>query len=105
LPAPLPFLTLGRVQSQAASAPKEALTGLIERVTFFNEDTGFAVLKVKAKGQRELVTVVGSLPAVSPGEWLNAEGQWIRDRQFGLQFRADQLTSTPPTTAATPPRP
>ena len=99
LPDSWPFSTLGHVQSLAPTAPIEALTGLIERVTFFNEDTGFAVLKVKAKGQRELVTVVGSLPAVSPGEWLNAEGQWIRDRQFGLQFRADHLTSTPPTTA------
>ena len=40
----------------------ESLSGLIERVTFFNEDTGFGVLKVKAKGHRDVVTVVGSLP-------------------------------------------
>ena len=76
----------------------DSLSGLIERVTFHNEDTGFAVLKVKARGQRELVSVVGSLATVSPGEWINAEGRWVQDREFGQQFRAEILTSTPPTT-------
>ena len=75
----------------------ESLTGLIERVTFFNEENGYAVIKIKAKGHRDLVTVVGSLPSVNPGEWVTAQGIWIRDREFGLQFRAEMLTSTPPT--------
>src|SRR5688572_14442141 len=80
-------------------APRvESLSGLIERVTFFNEENGFSVLKVKARGQRDLVTVVGALPSVSAGEWLIAEGQWVRDAQFGIQFRADIIKSTPPTT-------
>jgi exodeoxyribonuclease V alpha subunit len=43
----------------------ESLSSLIERVTFWNEDTGFVVLKAKVKGHRDLVTVVGSRPAVS----------------------------------------
>jgi exodeoxyribonuclease V alpha subunit len=76
----------------------ESLTGLIERVTFFNAENGFAVMKVKARGHRELVTVVGALPAVNAGEWLTAEGRWVQDAQFGPQFRADLLRSTPPTT-------
>ena len=77
--------------------PPESLSGLIERVTFFNEDTGFGVLKVKAKGYRDVVTVVGSLPSANPGEWINAQGRWIQDKQFGQQFRAEILTSTAPT--------
>ena len=76
----------------------ESLSGLIERVTFFDEDRGFGVLKVKAKGHRDLVTVVGSLPSVSAGEWLTAQGRWVQDREYGQQFRAEVLTSTPPTT-------
>ena len=67
-------------------------------MTFFNEENGFAVLKVKARGHRDLVTVVGPLPSVSPGEWVTAEGGWVQDREFGLQFRARLLSSTPPTT-------
>ena len=76
----------------------ESLSGLIERVTFTNEDSGFSVLKVKVKGHRDLVTVVGSLPSVSAGEWLTAQGHWVQDREFGLQFRAEMLASTAPTT-------
>ncbi|MDB6037684.1 MAG: ATP-dependent RecD-like helicase [Verrucomicrobiales bacterium] len=79
-------------------AHPESLSGLIERVTFFNEENGFAVLKVKAQGHRDEITVLGSLPSVNAGEWVTAEGQWIRDREFGLQFRAAILTSTAPTT-------
>ena len=79
-------------------APTESLSGLIERVTFFNEENGFAVLKVKAKGHRDEVTVVGSLPAANAGEWVTAEGRWVRDRDFGLQFRAELLNSVAPTT-------
>lgn len=74
------------------------MSGLIERVTFFNEDNGFAVLKVKAKGHRDQVTVVGNLPSVSAGEWLTAEGRWVQDREFGQQFRAEMISSTAPTT-------
>jgi exodeoxyribonuclease V alpha subunit len=78
--------------------PPESLSGLIERVTFFNEENGFAVLKVKVKGRRDEVTVVGSLPTVSAGEWLTAEGRWVREREHGLQFRAEVLRSSAPTT-------
>jgi exodeoxyribonuclease V alpha subunit len=38
---------------------RELLAGLVERVTFHNEENGFCVLRIKARGQRELVTVVG----------------------------------------------
>jgi len=79
-------------------ARRESLSGLIERVTFFNEENGFAVLKVKSRGHREPVVVVGSLPAVSAGEWLTAEGTWVQDKEFGMQFRAELLRSTAPTT-------
>jgi exodeoxyribonuclease V alpha subunit len=88
---------LTATRSQTAPPP-ESLTGLIERVTFFNEENGFAVIKVKTRGHREPVTVVGSLPSVNAGEWLAAEGRWVQDRQFGLQFRAELLRSTAPTT-------
>jgi exodeoxyribonuclease V alpha subunit len=71
----------------------------VERVTFFNEESGFAVLRVKVRGQRDLVTVLGSLPSVSAGEWLTAKGWWMRDKEHGLQFKATALKATPPTTS------
>ena len=86
------------LQIQPPAKHAESFSGLIERVTFFNEENGFAVLKVKAKGRRDQVTVIGSLPSVSAGEWVTAEGRWVQDREFGLQFRAEMLNSTAPTT-------
>jgi exodeoxyribonuclease V alpha subunit len=82
-----------------SSTPSEEIAGLVERVTFFNEESGFAVLRVKVRGQRELVTVLGSLPSVSAGEWLAAKGWWVRDKQHGLQFKAQVLKAIPPTTS------
>jgi hypothetical protein len=41
------------LRSEPPSRPVESLSGLIERVTFHNEENGWAVLKVKAKGHRD----------------------------------------------------
>jgi len=84
--------------SPERSTPTESLSGLIERVTFFNEESGFAVLRVKVPGHRDEVTIIGSLPSVSAGEWLAAEGWWVRDKEHGLQFKAITLKTVPPTT-------
>ncbi len=86
--------------SQADQGPVlETLSGSVERVTFHNADNGFAVLKVYARGKRDLITVVGHTPAVSAGEWITASGLWISDRTHGLQFKAEVLKTTPPTGA------
>src|ERR1039457_6059736 len=77
----------------------EEISGLIERVTFHNDESGFCVLRVKTPGHREETTVVGSLPSVTAGEWLVAEGCWVRDREHGLQFKAAMMKTVPPTTA------
>jgi exodeoxyribonuclease V alpha subunit len=84
--------------SHQAGVPSEEIAGLVERVTFFNPESGFAVLRVKVRGQRELVTVLGSLPSVNAGEWLTARGWWVRDKEHGLQFKAQLLKAVPPTT-------
>ena len=85
------------VPSPTNLQPEDALAGLIERVTFHSEETGFAVLRVKVKNRRELVTVVGSIASASPGEWITAQGHWVRDSTHGLQLSATFLESTPPT--------
>lgn len=82
----------------AQQNPSDELAGLIERVSYFNEETGFAVLRVKVAKQRELLTVVGKLPSVNAGEWIHASGNWVRDREHGLQLQAVALKTTPPAT-------
>lgn len=77
----------------------ESLKGVIERVTFHNPESGFAVLKVVVKGRRDLVTVVGSTTSVTPGEHVEATGNWVVDRQHGQQFKVDALKTTHPASA------
>ena len=57
----------------------QQLTGTIERVTFHNPDTGYAVLRVAARGRRGVVTVVGKLPAVTAGARMMQEKHWASD--------------------------
>ena len=80
------------------SKQSENLAGLVERVTFHNPDNGFCVLRVKARGQRDLVTVVGHAPVISAGEFVQATGIWTNDRTHGPQFKASFLRAAPPTT-------
>lgn len=76
----------------------EPLTGAVERVTFHSEETGFCVLRVKVRGQRHLVTVVGTAATITPGEYIEAEGWWVTDRTHGLQFKTHALRVVPPST-------
>jgi len=80
------------------AAAREPLSGLVERVTFHSAETGFCVLRVKVRGQRDLITVVGHAASISAGEFVQAMGAWVNDRTHGLQFKADFLRATPPTT-------
>jgi exodeoxyribonuclease V alpha subunit len=79
--------------------PTEVLAGSIERVTFHNADNGFCVLRIKARGHRELVTVVGHAAEISAGEWVTLSGTWVNSREHGQQFKAAFLRASPPTTA------
>src|SRR6267143_1168183 len=85
-------------QAPRASTPTEVLAGLVERVTFHNEENGFCVLRVKARGQRDLITVLGHAAMIAAGEFVQASGSWINDRTHGVQLRASFLKAAAPTT-------
>ena len=83
----------------ASSTATETVAGQVERVTFHSPETGFCVLRVKARGHRALATVVGHAAAITAGEWVSASGAWVHDPRHGPQFRANHLAVTPPTSA------
>src|SRR5271170_4329396 len=85
-------------QPSRTSPATEVLAGLVERVTFHNEENGFYVIRVKARGQRDLTTVLGHAAMICAGEFVHASGAWQNDRTDGVQFRASFLKATPPTT-------
>src|SRR6266446_6094734 len=74
------------------------LFGLVERVTFHTAENGFCVLRVKARGQRDVITVLGHAAMISAGEFVQASGSWQNDRTDGVQFRASFLKAAAPTT-------
>ena len=85
------------MNSEPRPADREVLTGLVERVTYQNAENGFCVLRVKARGHRELVTLVGHAATISAGEWITATGNWVNDRTHGQQFKARFLKTSAPT--------
>src|SRR5208282_2222289 len=88
---------IARMRPESKASPQEVLAGLVERVTFHNEENGFCVLKARARGHRDLVTVVGQAAMISAGEWITASGEWINDRTHGQQFKARFLKTSAPT--------
>jgi exodeoxyribonuclease V alpha subunit len=77
------------MKSNLEPSTQEVLAGLVERVTFHNAENGFGVLRAKARGHRDLVTVVGHAAIISAGEWIN-------DRAHGQQFKARFLKTSAP---------
>src|SRR5262249_53958061 len=85
------------MKSEPTPSDREVLTGLIERVTYQNAENGFCVLRVKARGHRDLVTLVGHAATIAAGEWITASGSGINDRTHGQQFKARFLKTSAPT--------
>ncbi len=75
-----------------------SLEGTAERVTFHAQESGFFVVRINAKGQRDLVTLAGSTPSITAGEYVEAQGIWINDPKHGLQFKCSQVKTITPTT-------
>ena len=84
------------MSTSPATTPTEVLRGLVERVTFHTEDTGYCILKVVPEKTRDVVTLVGRAPRVVAGEQFEAEGHWETDRNYGPQFRTETLRLSPP---------
>ena len=71
---------------------------VVERITFQSPETGYSVLKVSVKGNKELVTVVGNLADAVVGSVLLIEGEWTNNPKYGTQFSAQKWEETVPAT-------
>lgn len=83
----------------------ESIVGVIERVTFYNAENGYSVLKIspdrrypKAEARDGTVTVIGNLPELKVGESARFTGIWVEHQEYGRQFKADQAVPMLPTT-------
>lgn len=75
------------------------LEGVLERITYANEENGYTVARVDTgRGANDLLTVVGSLLGAQPGESLRMEGRWGSHSQYGKQFTVENYTTILPAT-------
>ncbi len=76
----------------------EKLRCVVERITYQNTENGYSVIKCRAKGYSDLVTVVGSMPDVHVGSVLSLGGKWRIDSRYGRQFSMETFEETLPAT-------
>jgi len=90
------------------SSPDQ-ISGSVERITYYNAENGYSVIRLKpdsrgmlpfkyASGPDALITVVGNLPEVQPGEWLKLTGKWTSHTKHGRQFQAEFCEQSLPAT-------
>ncbi|MCD6401288.1 MAG: ATP-dependent RecD-like DNA helicase [Anaerolineales bacterium] len=83
----------------------KTISGTIERITYYNSENGYTVLRLQADSNQEIIlkpskviTVVGNLPELSPGEHVKIEGEWVTHPKHGEQFSATSCQQIPPVT-------
>ena len=74
----------------------ETLQGILERIVYENPDTGYTVGRLSARDHSELITVVGNLASVNPGESLLLRGEWVDNARYGRQFQIDKYETILP---------
>ncbi len=88
---------------QESDLPKvihpDSITGILERVTFHNEDNGYTVARLAVEGARDLVTIIGTFSNPVVGECLFCQGEWAAHKQFGKQFVVSEYSTARPATA------
>jgi exodeoxyribonuclease V alpha subunit len=83
---------------QAEHHPTEHLQGIVERVTYHAEDSGYTVARLKAPGERDLITILGRFPDMHAGQTLRLTGHWREHPKYGRQFQVVSAQETKPAT-------
>jgi len=85
----------------------DTLSGSVERITYYNPENGYSVVRLRPErgkppglSRDELVTVVGNLPELVPGEYLRLSGKWVNHPKHGLQFQSEICEQAQPATVA-----
>ena len=83
----------------ATATPPTTLSGVVERVTFSDPESQWTVARLTVHGEKDLVTIVGNMAALTPGESVRVHGHWKRHAQYGLQLEVIRYESIVPATA------
>ncbi len=84
---------------QVNATPKhESITGVVERLTYYSEESGYTVARLQRPGARELTTITGNFANIQPGQTLQLTGFWREHPQYGAQFQVTSYKETKPAT-------
>ena len=81
-----------------AAVPQETITGVVERLTFYSEESGYTVARLTRSSIKDLTTIVGSFANIQPGQTLQLTGFWREHPQYGPQFQVNNYKETKPAT-------
>lgn len=84
--------------AHTASPPTEQLQGVVERLTFHSEESGYTVARLKAPRNRDLICIVGNFANIQAGQTLQLQGFWRDHPKYGPQFQVKQYKETKPAT-------
>lgn len=74
------------------------IEGIVERITYFNEETNYTVAKIQRKNKEHLTTIVGNFHAINIGETLKLKGKWVNHSDYGTQFKVESYEISVPAT-------
>ena len=87
------------MSTSKANSSNSHLEGVLERITFYNEENGFLIGKLKGNDKTAEIAVVGKAPKVQCGETLELRGKWVNHPKHGRQFSFDSFESKLPASA------
>ncbi len=90
--------TLPQTPQAQATPQHEFLTGVVERLTYHSEESGYTVARLKTVQSCDLVTIVGSFANIQAGQTLQLTGVWRDHPQYGAQFQVTHYRETKPAT-------
>ena len=82
----------------ASGQPSEVIQGVVERLTYHSEESGYTVARLKAPRSSELITIVGNFASIQPGQTLHLEGDWREHPKYGPQFQVAKYREAKPAT-------
>ena len=88
----------GEPIDRASYPPAEHLQGIVERITYHAKDSGYTVARLKAPGERDLITILGRFPDIHAGQTLRLTGFWREHLKYGRQFQVVHAQETKPAT-------
>jgi exodeoxyribonuclease V alpha subunit len=81
-----------------SSVALESLSGVVERITYHSDESGYTVARLQVTRFRDLVTIVGNFASIQAGQTLTLKGNWKEHPNYGQQFQVLEYAETKPAT-------